>query len=50
MFAARQNQPKSVGMPRACPVETHVCSYLAANVNSPRPEAVASSLRIKRFV
>ena len=30
-------------MPRACPVEPHVCSYLAANVNSPRPKAVASS-------
>lgn len=47
MFAAKQNQNQSLQMPRARPVETHVCSYLASNVNPPRPKAVASSYRLK---
>jgi hypothetical protein len=46
MFAAKQNQNQSLKMPRACPVETHVCCYLASNVK-PRPKAVAPSFGLK---
>jgi hypothetical protein len=35
---------QGVQMPRTCPVESHVHCYLAANVNPPRPKAVASGL------
>ena len=40
---------KVLQMPRACPVESHVCSYLASNVKPPRPKAVASSNGTKRL-
>ena len=33
MFAANKIKNQSVRMPRACPVEIHVCCYLASNVS-----------------
>src|ERR1041385_2132002 len=47
MFAAKQNQYQTLRMPRACPVEFHVCGYLATNVIPPRRKAVASGFFTK---
>ena len=46
MFAAKQNQNQSRQMPRACPVEPHVCCYLATNVTTPRDKPLASSWKM----
>src|SRR5689334_22440410 len=43
-FVAKRTPNRSLWMPRACAVETHVCCYLARNVNPPRDKPVASGL------
>jgi hypothetical protein len=48
--AATPNTNQGLQMPRACPVEYHVCCYLAENVNAPRDKPVASSELVQDWV
>jgi hypothetical protein len=49
MLVTTTTPKKNSWMLRACPVELHVCCYLAGNVNPPRGKPVASSLTTYRI-